>query len=158
MQPVLKNVSRFFNEKDMPLGNSLVVQGSGLSTFTATAWGSIPGQRTKILQASQYSKNKQTNKPVHIYWMVAAKRHASNLPTSSDRSAQSLSSQHYSQWSGRRNTPVASNKQMDKNWCGHTRSVIPAFKERKVWHMTQHGCTMRYDTVKPASHNRTNTV
>lgn len=62
MQPVLKKCFPiFFNEKDMPLGNSLVVQGSGLSTFTATAWGSIPGQRTKILQASQYSK-KQTNK------------------------------------------------------------------------------------------------
>ena len=38
---------------DMNDGNSLAVQWLGLSTFTAVAWGSIPGQGTKILQAAQ---------------------------------------------------------------------------------------------------------
>jgi len=39
--------------------------------------------------------------------------------------------------------PAAINKRMDKNWCGHTMECYSAFKERKVWHMIQHGCTMR---------------
>ena len=34
-------------------GNSLEVQGLGLSTFTAVGPGSIPGQGTKIPQASK---------------------------------------------------------------------------------------------------------
>ena len=41
------------------LGNSLVVQWLGHSTFTAGAWSSIPGQGTNILQAAQHG---QTNK------------------------------------------------------------------------------------------------
>ena len=59
MQSFIKSFLIFSNEKDMPGGNSLVVQGSGLSTFTTMAWGSIPGQRTKTLQASRYSKKKK---------------------------------------------------------------------------------------------------
>ena len=130
----------------MPWGNSLVVQGSGLRTFTAMAWGSIPGQRTKILQASRYRKKKKQNKKTvctSVGW-VPAKRYASDPPTSKATvSAQPPSSQHYSQWSGGRNTPEAINKRMDKNWCGHTMECYSAFRDRKVWHMIQHGCTMR---------------
>ena len=44
-----------------------------------------------------------TEKSVHIYWTVAAKRHASHLPTSKATvSAQRHSSQHYLQLSGGR--------------------------------------------------------
>ena len=42
------------------LGNSLVVQWLGLCTFTAKGLGSIPDWGTKIPQAAQWSKNKQT--------------------------------------------------------------------------------------------------
>ena len=44
-------------------GNSLAVQWLGLGAFTAEGPGSIPGQGTKILQATWHSKKtKQTNK------------------------------------------------------------------------------------------------
>ena len=42
-----------------PRGNSLVVQWLGLSAFTAESLGSIPGQGTKILKATQCSKNRK---------------------------------------------------------------------------------------------------
>ena len=45
-----------------PRGNSLVVQWLGLSAFTAESLGSIPGQGTKILKATQCSKKKKKRK------------------------------------------------------------------------------------------------
>ena len=44
------------------LENSLVVQCLGLGTFTAVGLGSIPGQRTKILQAAQCGQKNPKNK------------------------------------------------------------------------------------------------
>ena len=44
------------------LENSLVVQCLGLGTFTAVGLGSIPGQRTKILQAAQCGQKNPQNK------------------------------------------------------------------------------------------------
>ena len=40
-------------------GNSLVVKWLGHWTLTAKNWGSIPGRRTKILQATQYGQKKK---------------------------------------------------------------------------------------------------
>ena len=44
------------------LGNSLVVQGSGLNDLTARVQGLIPGQGTKILQVVQHSQKKKKKK------------------------------------------------------------------------------------------------
>ena len=43
-------------------GNSLVVQGLGVSAFTARGLGSIHGQGTKILQALWLGKKKKERK------------------------------------------------------------------------------------------------
>ena len=43
-------------------GNSLAVQGLGLSAFTAVDWGSIPGQGTKIPQSAWRGKKKKERK------------------------------------------------------------------------------------------------
>ena len=115
----------------MPWGNSLVVQGSGLRTFTAMAWGSIPGQKTKILQASRYSKKKKKNQCAHLL-MVPAKRYASGLPTSKATvSAQPHSSQHYSQRSGGRNTQRPSTNEWIKTGADIQWSVIQPLKKEK---------------------------
>ena len=48
--------------KKISLRNSLVVQWLGLSAFTTESLGSIPGQGTKILKATQCSeKEKRTH-------------------------------------------------------------------------------------------------
>ena len=44
------------NTYKVPSGNSLVVQWLGLCISTAEDKGSIPGQKTKILQAIQHSQ------------------------------------------------------------------------------------------------------
>ena len=44
--------------KTVLMGNSLVVQWLGLSTFTAEGLGSIPGQGTKIPQAAWHGRDK----------------------------------------------------------------------------------------------------
>ena len=46
--------------KTVITGNSLVVQGSGLRSFTAVGPGSIPGQGTKIPHAVCNQKNPKT--------------------------------------------------------------------------------------------------
>ena len=38
-------------------GNSLAVQGLGLGAFTTEGLGSVPGQRTKISEATKPNKN-----------------------------------------------------------------------------------------------------
>ena len=50
------------SSKSKNQGTSLAVQWLGLCASTAGGTGSIPGQGTKILQASQCGQNKQTNK------------------------------------------------------------------------------------------------
>ena len=42
--------------------NSLEVQWLGLGAFTAVAWGSIPGQGTKTLQAAQCGQKNKNHK------------------------------------------------------------------------------------------------
>ena len=46
-------------DEDLTLGYSLAVQWLGLQALTAKGAGSIPGQRTKILQTMQPKKKKQ---------------------------------------------------------------------------------------------------
>ena len=49
----------YFLIKKKQYGNPLVVQWLGFGTFTAGAWGSIPGRGNKILKAMEHSKNKK---------------------------------------------------------------------------------------------------
>ena len=50
------------NKRNPPYpGNSLAVQWSGLRAFTAVGLGSIPGQETKIPQASWCRKKKKND-------------------------------------------------------------------------------------------------
>ena len=49
-------------------GNSLAVQWLGLGAFTAMSPGSIPGQGTKIPQASQHSQKKKKKREREIYY------------------------------------------------------------------------------------------
>ena len=46
-------------------GNSLVVQWLGLHASTAGGMGSIPGQGTKILYATQHGQKKKKNKQIN---------------------------------------------------------------------------------------------
>ena len=45
-----------------------MVQWLGLSTFTARAWGSIPGQGTKISQAALLSQKKKKVWLSPVHW------------------------------------------------------------------------------------------
>ena len=57
------------------IGNSLAVQWLGLHAFTAKGMGSIPGQGTKIPQATQYSKNKtKENKNKYAHNLPCSKK------------------------------------------------------------------------------------
>ena len=51
----------------MHLGNSLAVQWLGLHAFSAVGLGSIPGQKTKMLQATQHSSPKK-RKPISLIY------------------------------------------------------------------------------------------
>ena len=46
------------------IGNSLGVQWLGPSTFTAVGPGSIPGQRTRILQGVRHGQKKKKKKQI----------------------------------------------------------------------------------------------
>ena len=49
-----------------PRGTSLAIQWLGVSTFAAMAPGSIPGQVTKIPQATQSSQKKKKRKKENV--------------------------------------------------------------------------------------------
>ena len=46
-------------EKDDSIGNPLAVQWLGLCIVTTEGWGSIPGQETKVPEATQHGQKKK---------------------------------------------------------------------------------------------------
>lgn len=83
--------------------------------------------------------------------MVAAKRHASNLPTSKSdrfRTISFITALFCNGQEGETPQWPATNK-WTKTGVDIQGERYSAFKERKVWHMTQHGCTMRVRQWNP---------
>ena len=63
----LCTIFTFFCKSKTVLGNSLAVQWLGPCAFTAEGPGSIPGQGTKIMQASWRGQNKNKNKNKKLF-------------------------------------------------------------------------------------------